>query len=152
MSALQSSGRGGAGNMRDNTKTSTNVEDLQTPTLKQASVITTGRGGSGNMAANLDDEEKRRRQDVAPVARQSNQGAVHIGRGGGGNVVVAEQEKAKATASPSRTPTPPQPAAAASEGNKLEKTSSGTSAREGSSEEQRSWTEKAKNLLSGKKQ
>ncbi|KAK3988107.1 hypothetical protein QBC44DRAFT_330138 [Cladorrhinum sp. PSN332] len=68
MSALQSSGRGGAGNMRDTSKNTntTKVEDLQTPTLKQASVITTGRGGSGNMAANLDDEEKRRRQDVAP--------------------------------------------------------------------------------------
>ena len=66
MSNLQSSGRGGAGNMRDGNKTTPKIEDFQTPTLKESNVITTGRGGSGNMAANLDDEEKRRRQDVVP--------------------------------------------------------------------------------------
>ncbi|KAK4168513.1 hypothetical protein QBC43DRAFT_341224 [Cladorrhinum sp. PSN259] len=148
MSNLQSSGRGGAGNMRDNSKNTTKIEDLQTPTLKEASVITTGRGGSGNMAANLDEEEKRRRQDVAPVARRPSHGAVHIGRGGGGNVVNAEEEKARAQ-DQARTPTPPQSAA---DSNKLEKTASSESAREGSSEEQLSWAEKGKNLLFGKKQ
>jgi len=52
--------------MRDGNKTTPKIEDFQTPTLKESNVITTGRGGSGNMAANLDDEEKRRRQDVVP--------------------------------------------------------------------------------------
>lgn len=65
MSNLQSSGRGGAGNIREPSKTPLNVEDLQTPTLKTA-VVTTGRGGSGNMAKNDDPAETRLRQDVEP--------------------------------------------------------------------------------------
>jgi hypothetical protein len=63
---MQSSGRGGAGNIVDASKTTQiQAEDLKTPTLK-TSMVTTGRGGTGNMAANLDPEEKRRRQDVEP--------------------------------------------------------------------------------------
>jgi hypothetical protein len=63
---LQSSGRGGAGNIIDSSKSPPlQPEDLQTPTLK-TSKVTTGRGGTGNFASNLDPEEKRRRQDVEP--------------------------------------------------------------------------------------
>jgi hypothetical protein len=66
-SNLLSSGRGGAGNIVDSSKTSQiQPKDLQTPTLKTNAMVTTGRGGTGNMAANLDAEEKRRRQDVEP--------------------------------------------------------------------------------------
>jgi len=65
-SALQSSGRGGAGNFNDSSKTpKLQPEDLQTPTLKTA-VVTTGRGGTGNMAKNSDPLETRLRQDVEP--------------------------------------------------------------------------------------
>ncbi|KAL2184191.1 hypothetical protein L209DRAFT_757571 [Thermothelomyces heterothallicus CBS 203.75] len=65
-SHLQSSGRGGAGNIVDSSKSpQLKPEDLQTPTLK-TSMVTTGRGGTGNFAAGLDAEEKRRRQDVEP--------------------------------------------------------------------------------------
>jgi hypothetical protein len=66
---MQSSGRGGAGNIVDASKTPKPPlpEDLQTPTLK-TSLVTTGRGGTGNVAAGLDAEEKRRRQDVEPYA------------------------------------------------------------------------------------
>lgn len=61
-----SSGRGGAGNFVDSTKSpQLKPQDLQTPTLK-TSMVTTGRGGSGNMAKNLDPEETRARQDVQP--------------------------------------------------------------------------------------
>lgn len=64
--SFASSGRGGAGNMIDSTK-SPKIQpvDLQTPTLK-TSVVTTGRGGSGNMAKNVDPLETRARQDVNP--------------------------------------------------------------------------------------
>ena len=63
---LQSSGRGGAGNIVDASKSPKILpEDLQTPTLK-TNVITTGRGGSGNMAKNTDPAETRARQDVEP--------------------------------------------------------------------------------------
>lgn len=63
---LQSSGRGGAGNIVDRSRSpQLTVEDLQTPTLKTA-VVTTGRGGTGNMAANRDPVETRRMQDVEP--------------------------------------------------------------------------------------
>jgi hypothetical protein len=66
MSGLQSSGRGGAGNIRESSKSvPVNTVDLQTPTLKTA-VVTTGRGGSGNMAKNTDPVETRLRQDVEP--------------------------------------------------------------------------------------
>lgn len=61
---LQSSGRGGAGNIGDAAKSpKINPQDLQTPTLK-APVYTTGRGGSGNMANNTDPDEARAAQDV----------------------------------------------------------------------------------------
>jgi hypothetical protein len=66
MSNFQSSGRGGAGNIRDSSKAvPLQPEDLQTPTLK-SQVVTTGRGGSGNMAKNTDPVETRLRQDVEP--------------------------------------------------------------------------------------
>jgi hypothetical protein len=65
-SHFQSSGRGGAGNIVDSSKTpQLQPEDLQTPTLK-TSMVTTGRGGTGNFAVGLDADEKRRRQDVVP--------------------------------------------------------------------------------------
>jgi len=61
-----SSGRGGAGNIVDSTRSPPlKPGDLQTPTLKTA-VVTTGRGGSGNMAENSDPAETRKRQDVEP--------------------------------------------------------------------------------------
>lgn len=61
-----SSGRGGAGNMVDSTKSpKIQPQDLATPTLK-TSMVTTGRGGSGNMAKNVDPIETRARQDVQP--------------------------------------------------------------------------------------
>ncbi|CAP60463.1 uncharacterized protein PODANS_1_7590 [Podospora anserina S mat+] len=113
MSGLASSGRGGAGNMRDQSKTPTvQPEDLETPTLKGSNVVTTGRGGSGNMAANLDEEEKRRRQDVQPVARRPSHGAINTGRGGAGNVVNADKagrpssEEAVDTSDLKKTPSP----------------------------------------------
>ncbi|EGS18758.1 uncharacterized protein CTHT_0053670 [Thermochaetoides thermophila DSM 1495] len=88
MSHMQSSGRGGAGNIVDSSKApQIQPKDLETPTLK-SEMVTTGRGGTGNMAANLDAEEKRRLQDVEPVVRRETQTA-HIGRGGTGNVVKA---------------------------------------------------------------
>ena len=66
MSRLQSSGRGGAGNIVDASKAPVlQPEDLQTPTLKTA-MVTTGRGGTGNMAKNTDPVETRLRQDVEP--------------------------------------------------------------------------------------
>ncbi len=61
-----STGRGGAGNIADASKSpQIQPADLQTPTLK-TSVVTTGRGGSGNMAPNKDPAETRARQDVGP--------------------------------------------------------------------------------------
>ncbi len=65
-SNLQSSGRGGAGNIVDSAKSpQIQPKDLETPTLK-TSVVTTGRGGTGNMAMNKDPAETRMRQDVQP--------------------------------------------------------------------------------------
>ncbi|KAH6634440.1 hypothetical protein B0J18DRAFT_19838 [Chaetomium sp. MPI-SDFR-AT-0129] len=96
-SHLQSSGRGGAGNIVDASKTPPlQPADLKTPTLK-TSMVTTGRGGTGNFAANLDADEKRRRQDVEPVVRRQSHGAQHIGRGGTGNVVKAGDEQSSST-------------------------------------------------------
>lgn len=81
-----SSGRGGAGNFVDATKSpKIQPTDLETPTLK-TNLVTTGRGGAGNMAANVDPVETRARQDVNPVVRRESQGAQHSGRGGAGNV------------------------------------------------------------------
>jgi hypothetical protein len=63
---LTSTGRGGAGNISDASKSpQIQPKDLETPTLK-TSVVTTGRGGSGNMAKNSDPAETRALQDVAP--------------------------------------------------------------------------------------
>ncbi|KAJ4363750.1 hypothetical protein N0V85_009317 [Neurospora sp. IMI 360204] len=91
---FQSSGRGGAGNIVDSSKSPRlQPEDLQTPTLKTA-MVTTGRGGNGNMAKNSDPVETRRRQDVEPVVRRDSFGATHIGRGGTGNVFTAEDAQA----------------------------------------------------------
>ncbi|KAL0475727.1 hypothetical protein QR685DRAFT_57803 [Neurospora intermedia] len=91
---MQSSGRGGAGNIVDSSKSPRiQPEDLQTPTLKTA-MVTTGRGGNGNMAKNSDPVETRRRQDVEPVVRRDSFGATHIGRGGTGNVFTAEDAQA----------------------------------------------------------
>ncbi|TLD27040.1 hypothetical protein PspLS_04864 [Pyricularia sp. CBS 133598] len=92
MSAFTSSGRGGAGNIVDKTK-SPRIEpkDLETPTLK-TSVVTTGRGGTGNMAKNVDPAETRAMQDVAPVPRQELSGGTHVGRGGTGNVFKPKPE------------------------------------------------------------
>lgn len=63
---MQSTGRGGAGNIGDvSNSPRLGPKDLETPTLKKP-VITTGRGGSGNMTPNKDPAETRARQDVAP--------------------------------------------------------------------------------------
>ncbi|KAK1782084.1 hypothetical protein QBC45DRAFT_389990 [Copromyces sp. CBS 386.78] len=91
---LQSSGRGGAGNIVDSSKSPRILpKDLQTPTLKTA-MVTTGRGGNGNMAKNSDPVETRRRQDVEPVVRRESFGVTHVGRGGTGNVFTAEDAQA----------------------------------------------------------
>ncbi|KAJ9142091.1 hypothetical protein NKR23_g7324 [Pleurostoma richardsiae] len=85
-----SSGRGGAGNMVDSTKSpKLEPKDLQTPVLKTP-VVTTGRGGSGNMAKNVDPAETRMRQDVEPVIRRPSAGATHSGRGGAANIIKPE--------------------------------------------------------------
>ncbi|KAI1107550.1 hypothetical protein F4804DRAFT_329282 [Jackrogersella minutella] len=84
---MTSTGRGGAGNIADSTKSpQIQPADLETPTLK-TSVVTTGRGGSGNMAPNKDPIETRARQDVGPIERRPSQGATHVGRGGAANIV-----------------------------------------------------------------
>ncbi|KAI0104828.1 hypothetical protein GGR51DRAFT_560827 [Nemania sp. FL0031] len=95
MSGKTSTGRGGAGNIAEATK-SPRLEpsDLETPTLK-TSVVTTGRGGSGNMAPNLDPVETRARQDVGPIARRPSTGATHVGRGGAANVSKPTSPDAK---------------------------------------------------------
>ncbi|AEO53527.1 hypothetical protein MYCTH_2294987 [Thermothelomyces thermophilus ATCC 42464] len=106
-SHFQSSGRGGAGNIVDSSKSpQLKPEDLQTPTLK-TSMVTTGRGGTGNFAAGLDAEEKRRRQDVEPVVRRDSHGAMHIGRGGTGNVVKTGGAEDGAPLARMRSPAPP---------------------------------------------
>ncbi|KAI1423953.1 hypothetical protein F5Y12DRAFT_499533 [Xylaria sp. FL1777] len=86
MASMTSTGRGGAGNIAEASKSPRIApSDLETPTLK-TSVVTTGRGGSGNMAPNLDPVETRARQDVGPVERRPSTGATHVGRGGAANV------------------------------------------------------------------
>ncbi|KAI0854262.1 hypothetical protein F5Y00DRAFT_222661 [Daldinia vernicosa] len=90
---MTSTGRGGAGNIADVSKSpKIQPADLETPTLK-TSVITTGRGGSGNMAPNKDPVETRARQDVGPIERRPSQGATHVGRGGAANVVRLNSEE-----------------------------------------------------------
>ncbi|KAK2009939.1 hypothetical protein LZ32DRAFT_630536 [Colletotrichum eremochloae] len=88
------SGRGGAGNMTDNSPKIT-PKDLETPTLK-TSVVTTGRGGSGNMAKNSDPYETRLRQDVEAVPRRNSGGATHYGRGGANVAKGSPEEEAAA--------------------------------------------------------
>ncbi|RYP72675.1 hypothetical protein DL771_004011 [Monosporascus sp. 5C6A] len=103
MTGRTSTGRGGAGNIADSSKSpKLNPADLQTPTLKGA-VYTTGRGGSGNMATNTDPIEARIAQDVEPIERQPSTGPTHVGRGGAANIarqdsgdVAADAEVAKA--------------------------------------------------------
>ena len=132
MSGLQSSGRGGAGNIRESSKTpAVQVEDLQTPTLKTA-VVTTGRGGSGNMAKNDNPLETRLRQDVEPVVRRASHGATHVGRGGTGNVFTpAEVDAAKKELETAVSAVVDEP--------------------KKKSDEQPGWAEKGKNFLFGKK-
>ncbi|KAI2468817.1 hypothetical protein F4781DRAFT_251960 [Annulohypoxylon bovei var. microspora] len=92
---MTSTGRGGAGNIADATKSpKIQPADLETPTLK-TSVVTTGRGGSGNMAPNKDPVQTRARQDVGPIERRPSQGATHVGRGGAANVVKPNSEEAE---------------------------------------------------------
>jgi len=75
---MQSSGRGGAGNIVDSSKApQIQPKDLETPTLK-SEMVTTGRGGTGNMAANLDAEEKRRLQDVEPCVSPTSRFPVPV--------------------------------------------------------------------------
>ncbi|KAI1333350.1 hypothetical protein F5Y16DRAFT_393747 [Xylariaceae sp. FL0255] len=86
MSNMTSTGRGGAGNIADTSKSPRiTPSDLETPTLKTP-IVTTGRGGSGNMAQNVDPAETRARQDVGPVERRPSRGAMHVGRGGAANI------------------------------------------------------------------
>ncbi|KAI0890077.1 uncharacterized protein GGS22DRAFT_149944 [Annulohypoxylon maeteangense] len=92
---MTSTGRGGAGNIADSTKSpQIQPADLETPTLK-TSVVTTGRGGSGNMAPNNDPVQTRARQDVGPIERRPSQGATHVGRGGAANIVRPGSEEAE---------------------------------------------------------
>ncbi|KAH6853789.1 hypothetical protein B0I37DRAFT_349197 [Chaetomium sp. MPI-CAGE-AT-0009] len=163
-SHFQSSGRGGAGNIVDSSKTpQIQAEDLKTPTLK-TSMVTTGRGGTGNFAAGLDAEEKRRRQDVEPVVRRPSHGAMHVGRGGTGNVVKEASPPAKSpvpsTAAVPEKPASPTPAVAV-EREKSRSPVTGDDGKEDSEgddvavparrPEEIGWAEKGKNLLFGKK-
>ncbi|KAK0731721.1 hypothetical protein B0H67DRAFT_549428 [Lasiosphaeris hirsuta] len=128
MSHLQSSGRGGAGNIRESSQNhQIQPEDLQTPILKTA-VVTTGRGGTGNMAKNSDPVETRLRQDVEPVIRRSSHGATHVGRGGTGNVFHPNSEEEAAA--------------------KREQEKNGSAVDD---TKEASWAEKGRNLLFGKK-
>ncbi|KAK1987939.1 hypothetical protein LZ30DRAFT_700891 [Colletotrichum cereale] len=85
---LASSGRGGAGNMTENSPKIT-PKDLETPTLK-TSVVTTGRGGSGNMAKNSVGPP------APPVPRRDSGGAIHYGRGGANVFKGSPEEEAAA--------------------------------------------------------
>ncbi|KAL2165145.1 hypothetical protein VTH06DRAFT_441 [Thermothelomyces fergusii] len=174
-SHLQSSGRGGAGNIVDSSKSpQLKPEDLQTPTLK-TSMVTTGRGGTGNFAAGLDAEEKRRRQDVEPVVRRDSHGAMHIGRGGTGNVVKTGGAEDGAPLARMKSPAPP----AADNKDDKDKTATTTTTRGSTTEsgrgdgggndedadedvavpaarnqpaaEELGWAERSKNFLLGKK-
>jgi hypothetical protein len=96
MAGFTSTGRGGAGNIGDATKSPTiKPTDLETPTLK-GNVYTTGRGGAGNMANNDDPNEARIAQDVAPIERRVSHGVTHVGRGGAANVVKEPSEEPEA--------------------------------------------------------
>ncbi|RYP87873.1 hypothetical protein DL770_004707 [Monosporascus sp. CRB-9-2] len=98
MTGRTSTGRGGAGNIADSSKSpKLNPADLQTPTLKGA-VYTTGRGGSGNMATNTDPIEARIAQDVEPIERQPSTGPTHVGRGGAANIARRDSGEVPAPA------------------------------------------------------
>ncbi|KAK3328968.1 hypothetical protein B0H66DRAFT_526362 [Apodospora peruviana] len=130
-SHMQSSGRGGAGNIVDSSKSpKIQPEDLKTPILK-TSVVTTGRGGTGNMAKNSDPAETRLRQDVEPVIRRDSQGASHVGRGGNGNVFNPKDTEAAKRAH--------------------EKGDSAVDDAPRKSSDEPGWAEKSKNFLFGKK-
>ncbi|KAK4136379.1 hypothetical protein BT67DRAFT_397427 [Trichocladium antarcticum] len=140
-SNLHSSGRGGAGNIVDASKTPPiHPEDLQTPTLKTTSMVTTGRGGTGNMAANLGADEKRRRQDVEPVVRRDSHGATHVGRGGTGNVVMMGGSGDDCAVADPASPPP-----------MLRRTPSPAGQEPLRKSEEPGWAEKGMNLLFGKK-
>ncbi|KAJ2986237.1 hypothetical protein NUW58_g5121 [Xylaria curta] len=95
MSGMTSTGRGGAGNIAEASKSPRLASsDLETPILK-TSVVTTGRGGSGNMAPNVDPVETRARQDVEPIERSPSTGVTHVGRGGAANIVRPESPDSK---------------------------------------------------------
>lgn len=135
-SNLQSSGRGGAGNIVDSTKSpKLQPKDLETPTLK-TSVVTTGRGGTGNMAKNKDPIETRMRQDVIPVARRDSAGATHIGRGGTGNVFNPNSDEARA---------------AKKEQDKADSAVEDDQKKPADDKKPEGWAEKGKSLLFGKK-
>ncbi|KAK4552963.1 hypothetical protein LTR86_009887 [Recurvomyces mirabilis] len=91
-----SHGRGGAGNIKNASKTNVEVGDLATPTIK-TDLYTTGRGGQGNMATNLHShpEFARAAQDVEQhdsAPREPAKGTFHWGRGGQGNMVTLKKE------------------------------------------------------------
>ncbi|KAK3677506.1 hypothetical protein LTR78_002356 [Recurvomyces mirabilis] len=91
-----SHGRGGAGNIKNSSKTTVEAGDLATPTIK-TDLYTTGRGGQGNMATNLHShpEFARAAQDVEQhdsAPREPAKGTFHWGRGGQGNMVTLKQE------------------------------------------------------------
>ncbi|KAI1158106.1 hypothetical protein F5B18DRAFT_112225 [Nemania serpens] len=99
MTSRTSTGRGGAGNIADATKSPRlEASDLETPTLK-TSVVTTGRGGSGNMAPNVDPVQTRARQDVGPIERRPSIGATHVGRGGAANIAKPQSPEPKSNVS-----------------------------------------------------
>ncbi|KAJ0160729.1 hypothetical protein CTA2_7449 [Colletotrichum tanaceti] len=92
---LASTGRGGAGNILDQSKSpKLTPEDLETPTLK-TNVVTSGRGGSGNMVKG-DSSVKRALQDVEAVPRRDSGGATHYGRGGANVFKGSLEEEAAA--------------------------------------------------------
>ncbi|KAI0164902.1 hypothetical protein GGR57DRAFT_450950 [Xylariaceae sp. FL1272] len=102
MSGMQSTGRGGAGNIADASNSPRLVpSDLQTPHLKTP-VVTTGRGGSGNMAPNTDPVETRARQDVEAHERPHSTKATHVGRGGAANVARSDGSRDKPTTTPAQ--------------------------------------------------
>ncbi|KAH7035074.1 uncharacterized protein B0I36DRAFT_346920 [Microdochium trichocladiopsis] len=101
---LQSTGRGGAGNIGDATKSpKIQPQDLETPHLKTP-VYTTGRGGSGNMANNTNPDEARAAQDVNAITRTVSNSATHVGRGGAANVTKGGEGEAAPAAAAAETP------------------------------------------------
>ncbi|KAK3940095.1 hypothetical protein QBC46DRAFT_261801 [Diplogelasinospora grovesii] len=163
MSYLQSSGRGGAGNIVDSSKSPKILpQDLQTPTLKTP-MVTTGRGGTGNMAQNRDPVETRLRQDVEPVVRRPSHGATHVGRGGTGNVFNPEEAQAAKREMLAADKNGGSSAISDDE-NKITRTTTATNKRNDKKdkseknnnrtqgEEPSGWAEKGKNMLFGKKQ